>query len=86
MGLDLAFGKGDRAAGGILLRSLIPSYVSQGKGGEKFARNSELKADFIEGPCNCVKKILEITKPSNCKDFSIADLVKQGDFSLDAFN
>ena len=86
MGLDLAFGKGDKAAGGILLRSLIPALVTQGKKGEKIARNSELKSDFIEGPCNCVKKILETTKPSGYKDFGIADLVEQEDFCLDAFD
>ena len=63
MGLDLAFGKGSKAAGGILLRSLVPASLINDKAFGTIAHNNDLKKDFIEGPCNCVRKILETTKP-----------------------
>ena len=86
-GLDLAFGKGKKAAGGILMRSLIPTTVTTGEAGQLIARNSEFKADFIEGPCNCVKKILDVTKPEGAsEDFNIIDLVGHKDFNIEAFD
>ena len=63
MGLDLAFGKGSKAAGGILLRSLVPASLINDKAFGTIAHNNDLKKDFIEGPCNCVRKVLETTKP-----------------------
>ena len=47
------------------------------------------KASFVEGPCNCVNRLLKETNPSQeeSKDaFEIADLVSQSDFSLDTFD
>lgn len=45
------------------------------------------KASFIEGPCNCVNRLLKETAPEETKgDFSIADLVAREDFSLDVFD
>ena len=61
MGLDLAFGQGKKAAGGILLRSLMPVRVISNDNDKFIARNSDMRSEFIEGPCNCVKKILELT-------------------------
>ena len=86
MGLDLAFGKGNQAAGGISLRSLIPADVINCKVFEKPAHYNDLKKDFIEGPCNCVRKILETTKPEGLSKFGIPDLVGHADFNLDAFD
>ena len=65
MGLDLAFGKGEKAIGGILLRSLMPVKVSENDKGELVAHVSDTKADFTEGPCNCVRAILASTKPKD---------------------
>ena len=86
MGLDLAFGKGSKAAGGILLRSLVPASLINDKAFGTIAHNNDLKKEFIEGPCNCVRKILETTKPQGVTNFGIADLVGHADFNLDAFD
>jgi hypothetical protein len=73
-GLDLAIGKGDSAAGGILIRSLMPARERPDLPGT--FTNSESKADFIEGPCNSVNKILEVTKPEgHSGPFEITHLV-----------
>lgn len=71
-GLDISFGKGAKAHGGILIRSLIslsPPPVN----------------DFIEGPCNSVNKILKLNS-DGAKDLEIVDLVGLKNFSLDIFN
>ena len=48
---------------------------------------SEDKKQFIEGPCNCVNKILEETAPQGkSASFDIKQLVASKDFTLDVFN
>ena len=94
MGLDLAFGKGEKAVGGILLRSLMPVKVTENDKGELVAHVSNSKEDFTEGPCNCVRAILATTKPKDWNsdpmslhgEFGIKDVVSQKDFSLNAFD
>jgi len=56
-GLDLAIGKGEKAVGGILFRAMMPVRVTQKDNGFK-AEPSSTKADFIEGPCLLVDRIL----------------------------
>ncbi len=73
-GLDITFGKGDVAHGGILIRalsSLDPAPVNE----------------FIEGPCNCVTKIMELisTKETGLIK-EVKDLVTIDKFSLDSSN
>lgn len=50
-GMDLTFGKGDKAYGGILIRAISSVGATDGK---HLPPN-----EFIEGPCNTVNKILE---------------------------
>ena len=68
-GLDLSFGN-ENATGGILLRAIREVTLPSTMG------------DFIEGPCNCVNRILQDT----CKGENVKDLVGMASFSLDAFN
>ena len=43
--------------------------------------------DFIEGPCNCVNRLLKETCPEEVKgSFEIVNLVARKDFSLEIFN
>ena len=63
--LDLAIGKGGKAYGGILIKSMIPAQVISEEGQPLKLRNSEAKSDFIEGPSKCVDRILEETKPAD---------------------
>ena len=78
-GLDLSFGKPDiNAIGGILLRSLREALVTEADGKLKVTGSGE----FIEGPCNCVNRILKDT----CSGENVKDLVGLDEFSLDAFN
>jgi hypothetical protein len=82
-GLDLTFGKPDiEAVGGILLRSLMPVTVENLDG--KLIVTGGSKEAFIEGPCNCVNRILEET--CNPSDVGIKELVGMPEFSLDAFD
>jgi hypothetical protein len=72
-GLDIAFGKGENAHGGILLRSLIslsPPPVNE----------------FIEGPCNLVNKILKLNSDEGKDITEVRDFVSLKDFSLDVFD
>jgi hypothetical protein len=77
-GLDLAFGKGSTAVGGILIRAITSVGAVNGK---HLPPN-----EFIEGPCNTVSRILEHNTPQGkdtikeVKDFVILD-----NFSTDAF-
>lgn len=41
---------------------------------------------FIEGPCNCVNKILELNSIDPKKPIDIKDLVDMPDFSLGSFD
>jgi hypothetical protein len=70
-GMDLAFGKGDLAVGGILIRAITSVGAANGK---------HLPPDeFIEGPCNSVSRILEHNSPKEgpvikeVKDFVILE-------------
>ena len=88
-GLDVAIGKGDGvAAGGILMRSLMPlRKSSKSSEGRLVFEDAGDKSSFVEGPCNCVNRILDETKPEEHKGgFDIKDLVAQSDFSLDIFD
>ena len=90
-GLDVAIGKGDGvAAGGILLRSLMPLTLSPESSTQemKFTHGDTFldKVYFIEGPCNCVNRLLQDTKPADSATFDIKDLVERSDFSLDVFD
>ena len=82
-GLDLAIGKGDKAVGGILFRAMMPVRVSEGK-----ADPSSSKADFIEGPCLLVDRILADAQPEESKSFDLVALHKLATFSAtcDAFD
>lgn len=83
-GLDLSFGNPELpATGGILLRSLMPVTVTE-KDGKILVSNSGSKDEFIEGPCNCVNRILLET--TGDKDKGIKDLVQMPEFNLDAFD
>jgi len=65
MGLDVTFGSPGKCTGGILIRGVI-----------------ELETGIItEGPCNVVRKILELTKAKN-----IVSLVDSEIFTFNAFN
>ena len=87
-GLDVSIGKGEGvAAGGILLRSLMPITLHESAGAEMRFTNGTDKSSFVEGPCNCVNRILDETKPEETKDtWDIKDLVAREDFSLDIFS
>ena len=89
-GLDLSIGKGEGiAAGGILLRSMIPLTLAPSSTADRmvFTEDSRNKSEFVQGPCNCVDRILEETKPEGSKDrFGIAELVDSADFNLDVFD
>jgi hypothetical protein len=81
--LDISFGKPEiDAIGGILLRSLMPVNVT--KKDDKLLVSGGSKDLFIEGPCNCVNRILEETCGS--KEGTIKDLVAMSEFNLDAFD
>lgn len=78
-GLDITFGK-EGAIGGILLRALMPVSVVLSNGVYSVSGGS--KDLFIEGPCNCVNRILEETTG----DKGIKELVDMKEFSLEAFD
>ena len=76
-----------KAAGGILLRSLIPLILVKSSETELIFINVHDKKSLVEGPCNVVNFILKHTKPEEFEgEFDIRDLVKRDDFNLDAFN
>ena len=87
-GLDVSIGKGDGvAAGGILLRSLMPLTLSETSDQKLTFTNRTDKANFLEGPCNCINRILAETMPTTKTGaFEIIDLVACPDFSLDIFD
>lgn len=77
-GLDVAIGKGEgKAAGGILLRSLMPLNLTPSSTDSNLVfTNRNDKASFVEGPCNCVNRILKEAGPEESKaPFDIVDLV-----------
>ena len=83
-GLDVSFGKPELPAiGGCLLRSLMPVTVTE-KDGKIHVTNPGSKDLFIEGPCNCVNKILAETTGS--KEKGIKDVVSMDEFNLDIFD
>ena len=83
-GLDLSLGRPDLPTiGGILLRSLMPVTVTE-KDGKICVADPGTKAEFIEGPCNCVNRILLET--TGDKDKGIKELVGMSEFSLNAFD
>ena len=53
----------------------------------RFSHGTE-KSAFIEGPCNCVNRLLKEAKPEEeCKGaWDIKDLVARDDFNLDIFD
>lgn len=82
-GLDLSFGKGDKAVGGILFRAMMPVTIKDSK-----AVPMHSKADFIEGPCLLVDRILSDATPEESKSFDLVALHKHANFSAtcDAFD
>ena len=88
--MDVSIGKGEGVAvGGILLRSLMPLKFAASSTAEKmvFTQDSRNKSEFIEGPCNCVNRLLVETRPEEFKgSFEIIDLVDREDFNLDIFD
>ena len=75
--MDLSFGKGKQAVGGILIRAITSVGALNGK---HLPPN-----EFIEGPCNTVNRILEHNSTpgsilKEVKDFSVVP-----GFSTDAF-
>lgn len=90
-GVDISIGKGEGvAAGGILLRSLMPLTLATTSTAETltFHHDSRGKSQFIEGPCNCVNRLLAESRPEEHKEpnFDIINLVGMPDFDLDIFN
>ncbi|CDW73217.1 UNKNOWN [Stylonychia lemnae] len=76
-GMDLSFGKGPNAFGGILIRA-ISSLGAEG--GKQLPPN-----EFIEGPCNSVNRILEHNSTEKLVLKEIKDFVVLDNFKLDAF-
>jgi hypothetical protein len=77
-GLDLAFGKGSTAVGGILIRSI----TSVGAVNGKHLSPNEL----IQGPCNTVSCILEHNIPQGKETIKeVKDFVILDNFLTDAF-
>ena len=77
-GMDLSFGKGDQAYGGILIRAITSVCA--------FGCKHLPPNDFIEGPCNTVNKILEHNSSETLALKEVKDFVALDDFSTDAFN
>ena len=77
-GMDLSFGKGELAVGGILIRAITSVGAINGK-------HLPLD-DFIEGPCNTVTRILEHNSPDPASPIKeVKDFVVLDNFSTDAF-
>ena len=77
-GLDLAFGKGQHAVGGILIRAITSVGAVNGK---HLPPN-----EFIEGPCNTVSRILEHNTPTGQEKIKeVKDFVVLDNFTTDAF-
>ncbi len=75
--MDLSFGKGDQAVGGILIRAITSVGAINGK---------HLPLDeFIEGPCNTVTRILEHNSPPGNVIKEVKDFVVLDNFTTDAF-
>jgi hypothetical protein len=74
-GMDLSFGKGERAVGGILIRAINSVGALNGK--------TLTPNDFVEGPCNTVQRIFEHLNPAikEVKDYVVNPL-----FTTDAFS
>lgn len=75
-GLDLSFGKGEKAFGGILIRAIS----SLGATGNKHLPPNE----FIEGPCNSVTRILEHNSEGAVQLKEVKDFVVLQGFKLEA--
>jgi hypothetical protein len=75
-GLDLTFGKGKQAVGGILIRSIMSVGALNGK--------HLPPKDFVEGPCNSVTRILKHNSPSDKDITEVKDFVVLPGFSTDA--
>ncbi len=77
-GLDLSFGKGLVAVGGILIRAITSVGAVNGK---HLPPN-----EFIEGPCNTVTRILEHNAPAASQPIKeVKDFVVLDNFSTNAF-
>jgi hypothetical protein len=75
--MDLSFGKGEHAVGGILIRAITSVGATNGK---------HLPLDeFIEGPCNTVTRILEHNSPAGNLIKEVKDFVTLENFTTDAF-
>jgi hypothetical protein len=77
-GMDLSFGKGDVAFGGILIRAINSVGACNGKNLQP--------NEFIEGPCNSVTRILEHNSASEANPIKeVKDFVILDNFTTDAF-
>jgi hypothetical protein len=77
-GLDLSFGKGQHAVGGILIRAITSVGAVNGK---HLPPN-----EFIEGPCNTVTRILEQNTPAGQEKIKeVKDFVILDNFTTEAF-
>ena len=75
--MDLSFGKGDQAVGGILIRAITSVGAANGK---------HLPVDeFVEGPCNTVSRILEHNSPAGNIIKEVKDFVILDNFTTDSF-
>lgn len=77
-GMDLSFGKDDRAVGGILIRAINSIGAVNGK---HLPPN-----DFVEGPCNSVQRIFEHSSPAGSIIKEVKDYVVLPGFTTDAFS
>lgn len=76
-GMDLSFGKGKHAFGGILIRAITSVGAINGK---NLPPN-----EFVEGPCNTVSRILEHNSPAQNIIKEVKDFVILDNFTTDAF-
>jgi hypothetical protein len=76
--MDLSFGKGEGAVGGILIRAINSVGALNGK---HLPPN-----DFVEGPCNTVQRIFEHSSPAGSIIKEVKDYVVLPGFSTNAFS
>eukprot|EP00347_Sterkiella_histriomuscorum_P006968 403350754 len=75
-GMDLSFGKGAKAFGGILIRAISSLGATDGK---QLPPN-----EFIEGPCNSVNRILQHNSTEQLTLKEVKEFVVLDGFNLDA--
>jgi hypothetical protein len=75
--MDLTFGKGEHAVGGILIRAITSVGALNGK---HLPPN-----EFVEGPCNTVNRILEHNSTAANTIKEVKDFVILDNFSTDSF-